>query len=64
MHYHSSQQMAQERVDLRVVELNEAAESLPQGNEREALLNKARRMEAASNVIDKWLSSPGLRAPR
>jgi hypothetical protein len=56
--------MAQERVDLRVVELNEAAESLPQGNEREALLNKARRMEAASNVIDKWLSSPGLRAPR
>ncbi len=60
---HYSKQMV-DRLELRATELHEAAETLPHGGEREALLHRARRMEAASNVIDRWLSSPELRAPR
>jgi hypothetical protein len=33
------------------------------GVERERLIRKARQAETASH-IDKWLSSPGLQAPR
>jgi hypothetical protein len=38
------------------------AEELPYGNEREALLRKARQLETASQV-NAWISSPGLRPP-
>jgi hypothetical protein len=59
-----SKQMVQNSLELRAMQLNEAAETLPHGDDREAVLNRARRMEAALNVIDRWLSSPGLRPPK
>ena len=47
-------------------ELSEAAkkeaEKLPYGEEREALLRKARQLETASQ-IDQWISSPALQPP-
>jgi hypothetical protein len=39
------------------------AQKLPHGKEREALVRKARQLETASR-INKWLSSPGLAAPK
>ena len=39
-----------------------AAEKLPQGREREALVRKARQLHTASQ-INEWLSSPGLQPP-
>jgi hypothetical protein len=38
------------------------AEELPHGNEREALLRRARQLETACQV-NEWISSPGLRPP-
>jgi len=40
-----------------------AAETLPDGAERDLLLKKARQAETAAH-INEWLSSPGLRPPR
>jgi hypothetical protein len=54
----------QDRVEMEAVQLNEKAETLPHGYMREALLHKARQMIAASEIVDRWLSSPGLRMPR
>lgn len=56
-------QTVQDHLELRVSELQAAADTLPFGDERNGLLHRARRMEAASHVINRWLSSPGLRAP-
>jgi hypothetical protein len=53
----------QDRLELRASQLHEAAEALPHGDAREALVNRAIKMEAASLVIERWASSPGLRAP-
>lgn len=39
------------------------AKSLPPGSEREELLRKVRRTEAASHLSE-WLNSPGLRPPK
>ena len=39
------------------------AQKLPYGKEREALVRKARQLEAASQ-INQWLSSPGLQPPK
>lgn len=58
------QQTVQGCLELRASELYEAAEPLPSGNERDGLLQRARKMRAASQVIGRWLASPGLRAPR
>jgi hypothetical protein len=55
--------VVQNRLELRALQLQDAAETLPQGDERESLLNRARRMEKASDVIDRWISSPALRRP-
>jgi hypothetical protein len=49
---------------LRAAELKTLAETLPQGDARDVLTHKAIKMEAASLVIERWMSSPGLRAPR
>ncbi len=38
------------------------AQRLPPGNDRDALLTKARQLDTASH-INEWLSSPGLRSP-
>ena len=43
--------------------LRRKAVTAPTGKERQALLRKARQTETAAH-IDKWLSSPGLQAPR
>lgn len=51
-------------LDLRVTQLHEAAEALPPGDAREALIFRATKIEAASLIIERWASSPGLRAPR
>ena len=40
-----------------------AARKLPPGKERETLLRSARESEAAA-AINRWISSPGLRAPK
>jgi hypothetical protein len=54
----------QDHLELRATELREAAQTLPDGGERDALLHKAVKVEAASLIIERWLSSPGLRQPR
>jgi hypothetical protein len=43
--------------------LRKEARGTQPGVERERLIRKARQAETASR-IDKWLSSPGLQAPR
>jgi hypothetical protein len=40
----------------------DAALQLPEGQQREMLLKKARQAETAAH-INEWLASPGLRAP-
>jgi hypothetical protein len=40
----------------------EAAAKLPQGPERDALMNKARELENAARV-NGWMASPGLQSP-
>jgi hypothetical protein len=52
----------QEFLQLRASQLSEAAETFPQGDERDGLLQRAAKMEAASLTIDRWMSSPRLRA--
>jgi hypothetical protein len=54
----------QEFLELRASQLSETAETSPQGEERDRLLQRVIKMEAASLIIDRWMSSPGLRAPR
>jgi len=44
--------------------LKEEVRSLPHGAKREALLQRARKLEAALDIFKSWASSPGLRAPR
>jgi hypothetical protein len=61
---HYPNHIVQDRLELRATELHQAAETLPHGDERESLLQRALRMEAASLLIDRWMSSPGLRSPR
>jgi hypothetical protein len=58
------EQLFQDRVEMEAVQLNEKAETLPHGYMRETLLRKARQMTAASDIVDRWLSSPRLRVPR
>ena len=54
----------QAHLEQRAAELSQTAETLPQGDERNRLLRRAIKMEAASLVIDRWVSSPGLIAPK
>lgn len=51
-------------LDLRATQLYKAAEALPPGDAREALIYRATKIEAASLIIERWASSPGLRSPR
>jgi hypothetical protein len=41
----------------------EQAKALPHGQQREALLRKARQAETAAHISE-WLSSPGLASPK
>jgi hypothetical protein len=54
----------QEHLELRAAQLSDAAGTLPHGDERDGLLHRATKMEAASRIIDRWMSSSGRRAPR
>jgi hypothetical protein len=49
--------LAQEAISLR-----KQAEGMPHGIRRDELLQKASQIDAASQV-NKWLTSPGMRAP-
>lgn len=44
---------------LRAAQLNALAETLPKGDERDALTHRAIKIEAAALVIDRWMSSSG-----
>jgi hypothetical protein len=57
-------QLFQDRLELKAMQLKEEAATLPSGRRCEALLRKAHQMNTASQIVDNWLSSPGLRAPR
>jgi hypothetical protein len=52
----------QERLSAWAGKVQEEAEKLPQGPERDALLKKMRQAETASHIED-WANSPGLRPP-
>ncbi len=52
-----------ERLHKAASEAREAAQQLPQGAERDALLKKARQAETAVH-LNEWLTSPGLQSPR
>jgi hypothetical protein len=52
-----------ERLQRAAEEAREAARKLPQGQERDALLKRARQTETAAH-INEWLTSPGLQSPK
>jgi hypothetical protein len=52
-----------ERLQKAADEAREAARELPQGQERDALLRKARQAETAAH-LNEWLTSPGLQSPK
>jgi hypothetical protein len=49
--------IAQDYLDLKVNQLHEEAETLSHGDARDAVLRRARKVEAASLVIGHWLPS-------
>ena len=53
----------EQRLQRMAGEAREAAERLPDGQQRDALLRKARQAETAAHM-NQWLSSPGLQSPR
>ena len=53
----------QAHLEFKVRQLHEGAETLPHGSAREALVHRAIKIEAASLILERWASSPGLRAP-
>jgi len=53
----------QDRLKLEAIRLKAGAKALPPGARRDAMMQKARETEIASQV-DQWLSSPGLQPPR
>ena len=52
-----------ERLQMAANNAREAAQCLPDGEERDALLKKARRAETAAH-LNEWLTSPGRQSPR
>ncbi|MCW2359099.1 MULTISPECIES: hypothetical protein [Bradyrhizobium] len=50
------------RLTQEAISLRQQAEGMPHSVRRDELLRKARQMDAASE-LNRWLSSPGLRAP-
>jgi hypothetical protein len=44
----------QDKCELWAMRLREAAETLPDGDEREDLLFRARRMDRVSIILDRW----------
>lgn len=60
---HYPERILQDRPQPGVVQLIETAETLSQSGNEDALPHRERSLENASRVIDRWASSPGLRAP-
>jgi hypothetical protein len=56
--------VVQHHLELKATQLHEEAETLPQGDEREALMHRAIRMEAASLIIERWASAPSFKSAR
>jgi hypothetical protein len=52
-----------QRLEEQAKRLRKEAKGTPPGIEREKLIRQARQAETAAH-IDKWLTSPGLQAPR
>jgi len=52
-----------QRLQRAAEQAREAARELPQGEERDALLKKARQVETAAS-LNEWLTSPGLQSPK
>ena len=52
-----------ERLQRVAEEARAAAETLPAGQVREALLRRARQAETAAH-LNEWLTSPGLQSPK
>jgi hypothetical protein len=52
-----------ERLQRAADEARAAADQLPQGEARDAMLKKARQAETAAH-LNEWLTSPGLQSPR
>ncbi len=59
-HYPKS---VQDHLALKATQLHEAAETLPHGDARKAMVHRAIKMEAASLIVERWASSPGFRTP-
>ena len=53
----------QTRLTLEAAPLKEAAAAFPAGEERDALINRARQYDNALH-INEWLGTPGLQPPR
>jgi len=53
----------EDRMAEQATKLKEQADQLPAGEEREALLKRARIAETGAHLSD-WLKSPGLRPPQ
>jgi hypothetical protein len=60
---HQPKAALETRLALEALKLKETAKALPHGQERAALIRKARQFETASH-LNEWLSSPGLQSPR
>jgi hypothetical protein len=54
----------EERLAEEARQLREKAEALPNGPQREALLQKARQQDETASHVTKWLTSPGLQPPK
>jgi hypothetical protein len=52
-----------ERLQMAANKAREPAQCLPDGEERDALLKKARQAETAAH-LNEWLTSPGQQSPR
>ena len=53
-----------DHLESKATQLHEAAGMLPLGDAREALVNRAIKIEAASLIFESWASSTGLRELR
>jgi hypothetical protein len=53
----------QTRLTLEAARLKQAAAAFPAGEERDALINRARQYDNALH-INEWLGAPGLEPPR
>jgi hypothetical protein len=61
---HYPERIVPDRFKLTALRLMEVAGEISPGDDKDALLHRARNVENASRLIERWALSPGLRAPR